>query len=289
MNANSRLKTYYRLTKPGIVYGNGLAALAGYFFGAMGSPTLTTFVSTLAGISLVIASACVFNNILDKGIDARMARTRQRAIVTGQVPTMHAMAYAAGLLLIGSWILAVGTNMLTLYVAWFGHVAYVVLYGYAKRKTVHGTLVGTISGSTPPVIGYVAATGQLDVVAGILFLILVAWQMPHFYAIALFRRDDYQAAGIPVLPLVHGDAATRWQIVAYVGLFILACTALGAIGASSLFTTLILVLVGLYWLYLCLQPVNAAEIHSWARTQFVWSLKVLLIVCAVLSIDFIFH
>lgn len=283
------LAAYYRLTKPGIVYGNALAAIAGYFFGALGQPMWTTFFAMLIGICAVMASACVYNNVMDRDIDARMDRTKGRAVVTGAISSRRALLFATILLIIGTAVLALGTNLLTVLVALTGHVAYVLLYGVAKRRTVHGTLVGTISGSTPPVIGYVAASGQLDVVAVLLFLVLVMWQMPHFYAIAIFRRDDYARAGIPVLSVVKGLDSTRRQIIAYVVLFVLSCAMLGLFGGLSLLGTLVLILVGTYWLYLCVTPASTEQMNSWARRQFGWSLSVLLVLCIVLSVDSFMH
>lgn len=219
MLSRETVTAYYWLTKPGIVYGNALMAIAGYFFGANGSPTLTVFLAMLVGICAVMASACVFNNVIDRDIDARMERTKQRAIPAGAIPPAEALMFASFLLVVGLVLLLLGTNLLTAIVALAGHLAYVVLYTYAKRKTIHGTLIGTLSGSTPPVIGYVAATGALDVTALLLFLALAAWQMAHFYAIAIFRRDDYAAAAIPVLSVVKGLDETKRQITIYVGVF----------------------------------------------------------------------
>lgn len=283
------IKLYYRLTKPGIVYGNAIAAIGGYFFGANGNPELSTFTSMLIGISAVIASACVFNNVIDSDIDSKMDRTRNRAVVTGSIKPLSAILFGAALLLIGSGLLYAGTNLIALAVALFGHFAYVVLYTYSKRKTVHGTLIGTISGSTPPVIGYVAATGQIDVTAGILFIIMLAWQMPHFYAIAIFRREDYRSAGIPVLSIVKGYKETRRQIFFYVILFVISCILLGLYGGSSILWTLVMVLIGLYWLYLCLQFTVDHDIVRWARKQFGWSLTVLLVFSLMLSLDSFLH
>ena len=289
MTLSETLRAYYYLTKPGIVYGNALMAIAGYFFGAHGSPSVTVFFGMLLGVSAVMASACVYNNVIDRNIDLKMERTKKRAVPAGTVSPFHALIFANILLVIGILLLVFGANLLTALVAIGGHVAYVVLYGIAKRKTVHGTLVGTLSGSTPPVIGYVAATGQLDLVALLLFLVLVAWQMPHFYAIAIFRRDDYASAGIPVLSVVKGIDATRKQIIAYVILFILATIALGVYGGVSLLGTLIVILAGFYWLYVCLQIVEQGEAVGWARKQFGWSLMLLLIMAATWSLDSFLH
>mgnify|MGYP003335080487 CR=1 FL=1 len=289
MTISQTLRAYYYLTKPGIVYGNALMAIAGYFFGAHGSPSLGVFFAMLVGICAVMASACVYNNVIDRDIDLKMERTKKRAVPTGVIAPQNAILFASILLVVGVLLLSFGANMLTALVAISGHIAYVVLYGIAKRKTVHGTLVGTLSGSTPPVIGYVAATGRLDLVAFLLFLVLVAWQMPHFYAIAIFRRDDYASARIPVLSVVKGLTATRRQIIAYVIIFILACMALGVYGGASLLGTMVMLLAGLYWLYLCLMPVENGEVNRWARKQFGWSLMLLLVLCATWSLDSFLH
>lgn len=289
MLSSESVHAYYRLTKPGIIYGNALMAIAGYLFGAAGDPSLTVFLAMVVGISAVIASACVYNNVIDRDIDAKMERTKERAIPTGRIPRHDALLFASFLLVIGLVLLVLGTNALTALVALMGHLAYVVLYGYAKRKTVYGTLVGTLSGSTPPVIGYVAATGALDVTAVLLFIVLAAWQMPHFYAIAIFRRDDYKHANIPVLSVVSGMEATRRQIIIYVGVFILSCVMLGLFGSLSLFSTLVLVLLGAYWLLLCLTRDTDEPIERWARRQFGWSLKLLLFMCVILSLDSFLH
>lgn len=288
-NLSNTIRTYYYLTKPGIVYGNALMAIAGYFYGAHGTPSLVTFAAMLFGVCAVMASACVYNNVIDRDIDSKMERTKKRAVPAGMVAPLHALIFANALLVLGVLLLVFGANALTALVAIGGHIAYVVLYGFAKRKTVHGTLVGTLSGSTPPVIGYVAATGRLDLTALLLFLVLVAWQMPHFYAIAIFRRDDYASAGIPVLPVVKGMDATRKQIIAYVMLFILSCVALGIFGGMSLLGTMVMVLAGAYWLYLCLQPVEEGGLNKWARRQFGWSLMLLLILSATWSLDSFLH
>lgn len=281
------LRSYYLLTKPGIIYGNALAASAGYFFGATGQPKAVEFLCMLFGLSLVIASACVANNMLDRSIDARMDRTKSRALVMHTISLTSAFFFMIILLTVGSVLLLYGTNTLALFIALAGFVAYVFVYGWAKRKTVHSTLIGTISGSTPPVIGYVAATGQLDVIALILFLILVCWQMPHFYAIAIFRKKEYASANLPILSVVKGNAATRKQIIVYIALFLLTCLVLGAIGAASLFWTLLMTLLALYWLYIVLTP--HIDINSWARKQFSWSLVTLLTLCISLSIDSFWH
>lgn len=287
MKISSTLRTYYYLTKPGIVYGNAIAAIAGYLFGAAGSPALGAFGAMLMGICFVMASACVYNNVMDRSIDARMKRTQKRAVVTKAVAIPHALIFASTLLLVGTLVLGFWTNYLTLAVALFGHFAYVVLYGWAKRRTVHSTLIGTISGATPPVIGYVAATGTLDITALLLFAVMAAWQMPHFYAIAIFRRDEYAAANLPILSVVKGIDATRRQIIAYTSAFAVLCGFLFLYGGASLLWFLLMTLVSGYWLLLVFRPYH--DVNRWARKQFSWSLSVLLVMCIGLSLDSFWH
>lgn len=277
----SKLRHYYQLTKPGIVYSNAMAASAGYLF--VGKFDVTTFFGMLLGTMLVIASACVLNNILDRDIDARMSRTAKRELPLGTIGVVSATTYGVLLLLAGVALLALAVNYLALLVALVGHVAYVGLYTYSKRHTIHSTLIGTISGSTPPVIGYAAATGRIDVAAGLLFLLLVTWQMPHFYAIGLFRKKDYAAAKLPILPVVRGFEATRRQIIAYTVAFIASCIALSVWGGATWVFAVVVGAASLWWLKLCLEPVK--DEVKWARRQFIFSLKVLLTMCVMLALD----
>jgi protoheme IX farnesyltransferase len=283
MTIKQTLNAYYLLTKPGIVYGNALTATAGYLFASGLSGSWVTFVSMLAGVMSVMASACVYNNIIDRDIDRKMSRTQDRPSVTGKIGPGQAFVFGGTLLVVGVLLLAYGTNITTLAVALWGFVAYVGLYTYAKRVTVHSTLIGTLSGATPPVIGYVAATGALDVTAGLLYLVLITWQMPHFYVISIFRRDDYKRADIPVLSVARGVEATKQQIVAYTALFVLACVLLGFYGGLNLLGTLVITLAGAYWLYTSLLPV--VDSSKWALGMFHRSLAVLLIVCLSLGLN----
>src|SRR6185437_15386626 len=169
----SVLRTYYRLTKPGIVYGNSITAAAGFFLASRGHVDWGKFLAMLVGLALVIASACVFNNYLARHIDTRMDRTKKRALAIGAISHRAALIYASALGLTGLLILAVFTTWLATLCALAGHVLYVAAYGYTKRRTPWGTEVGAISGAAPPVVGYTAVTGHFDAGALILFLILV--------------------------------------------------------------------------------------------------------------------
>lgn len=239
----------------------------------------------LGGLSLIIASACVFNNYTDRDIDSKMARTKTRALVSGAIPERNAIIYAAVLGIAGGAFLALYTNLLTLAVALTGFFFYVVVYGYFKRRSVYGTIIGSISGATPPVVGYCAVTNHFDVAALILFLILIAWQMPHFYAIAMYRRDDYAAAKIPVLPLKKGMRAAKVQILIYIMAFTAAAAALAVFSYAGYTYLIVAVLLGLTWLGFGLKDFNTSSDKRWGRKMFFVSLAAITALSIMISLN----
>lgn len=262
-----------------------MVAAAAFIFASNGSIDWSEFFAMLIGTSLVIGSSCVFNNYLDIDLDKKMQRTKNRALVTGEVSVKKAIAFAIILGICGLWVLFVWTNLLTMIIGVVGMVFYIAIYGYAKRNSVHGTIVGSISGALPPVAGYTAATGSLDLSALILFLILVTWQMPHFYAIAIYRFKDYQSAGLPVLPIVQGIKLTQIQIMAYVLLYIIAVTSLFFFSSAGVSFLLITSTSGLAWLYLGAKGFRNVEPQKWARKMFFYSLIVLLMLSVMLALN----
>lgn len=283
--ATNRLKAYYYLAKPGIIRGNAITAIAGYFLAAGWQFNWQLFLAMLFGLSLIIASACVFNNYIDRDIDKLMERTKKRALVTNSISASSALIYGTLLGFIGALLLAVYTNTLTLLIALFGFFAYVVLYGYTKRHTVHGTVIGSISGAVPPVVGYSAVTNRLDTGALLLFLILVFWQMPHFYAIAIYRLKDYAAASIPVLPAVKSLRSTKFHIVLYILAFIAASVSLTLFNYTGMVYFIVTALLGLNWLRLSLQGFGAKNDELWARKVFQFSLVVITVLCIMIIIN----
>lgn len=213
---------YYSLAKPRALYGNVLTAAAGFLFASPGRIAWALFLAVCLGTTLVIASACVLNNVLDRDIDTLMARTKKRATVTGGIAARNAVVYAATLGIGGMAILVAWTNMLVVAVGLVGFLAYVVLYGmFSKRMSIHGTLVGSVSGAAPIQGGYVGASNVLDAGALIVFLMLFFWQLPAFYSISIYRREEYARANVPVVSVVRGVANTKVQILVYTGIFVL--------------------------------------------------------------------
>jgi protoheme IX farnesyltransferase len=232
-----------------------------------------------------MAASCICNNYHDRFLDQKMQRTQNRALAKGSISTTKALVTAFCLLLIGSILLFSFTNVLTLISALIGFIAYVFVYTPLKTRSVHGTLIGSISGAMPPVVGYVAQSCLLDIGALILFLMITFWQMPHFYAIAMYRLKDYQAAGVPVLPAVKGNQETKIQMVVYTALF--GVTSLlpafyGYCGKIYLATAFVL---GLYWLRLAFKGFKASCDIKWAKSMFGFSLVVVMIISTVLSMN----
>lgn len=284
MKKRSTFKKYYHLTKPGIIRGNVITAAAGFLLASKNEFHLGTFIAMLVGISLVIASACVLNNYIDRKIDAKMERTKKRALVSGSISVQNAIIFASVLGFAGLVSLSF-TNLLTICLALIGVVFYVVFYGIAKRKTVHGTLVGSVSGAIPISVGYCAASGAFDIGAVLLFLILVFWQMPHFYAIAIYRKKDYQAAGIPALPIKKGNHSTKVQIVLYIIAFIIASYTLMVFGYTGYTYLLVMALLGVWWLRMAVQGFSTKNDEMWAEKVFGFSLIVLLAFSIMIAVE----
>lgn len=193
------IKTYYWLAKPGIIYGNAFSVVAGFFLASRGQYDWFLLLTTLFGISFIIGWACVWNNVYDRKIDARMTRTKNRALVTGKVSVLNAMLFGTILGVGGALVLGFYINTLTLVLALFGAFVYIALYTPLKHQSSLSLYIGAVSGAVPPVVGYVAVAGQLDIYALGLFIVLYIWQIVHFVAIAIFRFDEYTAAGIPLV------------------------------------------------------------------------------------------
>lgn len=281
------LKTYYTLTKPGIIFGNAVTACGGFFLAAKGCVDPLLFFNMLVGLSLVIASACVCNNYIDRKIDEKMQRTQNRAFVTGAVTVQAAFVFAFALLLSGELLLSVYVNQLAADMAMVGFFVYVVLYGFSKYQTSLATLIGSVAGAIPPVVGYTAVGGGLDLGSLLMFLIVVTWQMPHFYAIALYRYDDYAAASIPVLPIEKGAFATKVQMALYIASFIVVSSLLTICGYTGYSYMAVSTLLGLRWLWMALQGFSTDDDTRWARKMFLFSLVVICALCFMSSIDWV--
>lgn len=278
------MKTYYMLTKPGIIMGNIVTTAAGFVLASRGHFDALLFLITLLGLGFIIASAGVFNNYIDRQMDAKMERTKNRAIPSGQISHQNALIFGSLLCAIGVMILSY-TNILTVGVALAGFFVYLVLYAFMKHRSFYGTLVGSIAGAIPPVVGYCAVSAHLDLAAFLLFMIVVLWQMPHFFAIAIYRIDDYAAASIPVLPIEKGVYVTKIHMLIYIIVFMMTALLLTAAGYTGYLYAFVVSGLSLCWLGFCLKGFTVKNNKHWARKMFIVSLVVIMGLCAAIPLD----
>ena len=275
------------LTKPGIIFGNIVTTIGGFALASHGVFDWGLLAATLAGLGCVIGSAGIFNNYIDRAADAKMERTKERGFVQGTVSPALAFLFAAVLLVSGVVTLAVFTNLLTVFVTLIGFFVYLVLYAFMKYHSFYGTLVGSIAGAVPPVVGYCAVSNNFDLGAALIFSVLVLWQMPHFFAIAIYRHDDYAAANIPVMPVVKGMETTKKQMFFYIIAFLATALSLTFIGLTGALYTIIVLLLSIAWLGLCLRGlyIDPEKNRIWAKEMFVYSLVVIMGLCLAIPFD----
>jgi len=223
----SVLRQFYALTKPRVVQLIVFCALIGMVLAAPGVPTLADLqrgVLACLGIWLVAGAAAAFNCLVEKGIDAKMKRTAWRPTARGQLSDRQALIFSAALCAAGSALLWFTVNPLTMWLTFATFVGYAVIYTVIlKPLTPQNIVIGGASGAMPPVLGWSAMTGDVGPEALILFLIIFLWTPPHFWALALYRVEDYRKAGLPMLPVTHGNEFTRLQVLLYTFILFAAC------------------------------------------------------------------
>lgn len=224
------IREYYELTKPRLMYGNILAGAAGFFVAGSGPLNWGLLAATLLGLAFVIGAACTVNNWFDRALDARMDRTKNRALARGAIGAPAALSFAAVLLALGVAVLWFFTTGLALATALFAFVIYTAVYTPLKYYSAHALWVGALAGAMPPVVGYTAAYPALDTTALLLFAFLFTWQVPHFIAIAIYRYDDYAAGSIPLFipkpPTVAQKKVARRVFYASLVVLLLWCAGL---------------------------------------------------------------
>jgi heme o synthase len=214
-------RRYLELTKPKVVALITFTAIVGTLLAAPGLPPLAALVWGNLGIALAAACAATINHVLDRRIDAQMARTRARPLPTGALSERAALGFAAVLGVAAMALLAFLVNLLTAVLTFLSLIGYAVVYTvWLKRATSQNIVIGGAAGAAPPVLGWTAVTNSIDPNALLLFLIIFVWTPPHFWALAIARRDEYARAGIPMLPVTHGVAYTRLQVLLYTVLLV---------------------------------------------------------------------
>ena len=285
---NKALKPFLKLIKHGIILGNLVPVIAGFFLALTPQTpaTVILLLITISGITLVIASATIANNIIDRDIDKLMQRTQSRPLVNGDISLTRAILFAISFGTIGFYLLYFHVNSLAGNLALIGFIDYVILYSLIfKRHSSLSILVGSVSGAVPPLVGYVAITNHLDLTMLYLFVAFSSWQIAHSYAIALYRKQDYQNANIPisthVMPL---KTAQRW-IAFYIFIMVISVLLLVLQSFSFTITKIITTLLVLYWFYEALKTPKTNDNSLWGRQQFINSLLIIMGLCLLMIID----
>ena len=279
-------RDYLELTKPRVVALLVLTAVVGSLLATPGLPPLDTLLLGNLGIGLAAASAAAINHVLDRRIDARMARTRNRPLPTGHLSHRRALAFALLLGVLSMTVLVIWANVLTAILSFASLIGYAIIYTlWLKRATPQNIVIGGAAGAAPPVLGWIAVTGRIDPNALLLFLIIFAWTPPHFWALAIARRHDYAKVDIPMLPVTYGVEFTQLHILLYtIILFIV--TLLPYLtqmsGLIYLATAVVLGAIFLRYAIAMRQPGASDQVHMQA---FRFSINYLMLLFAALLLD----
>ncbi len=280
-----RLRQYWTLTKPGVVALIAFTALIGILLAVPGMPPLVPAAAGLFGIWLAASSAAAINHLIDQRIDVVMARTANRPLPSGQLRPRQVLAFAFVLAVLSMTVLVLWTNVLTAVLTFASLIGYAIVYtAWLKRATPQNIVIGGLAGAAPPLLGWVAVTGEVHPHALLLLLIVFVWTPPHFWALAIFRRDDYARALIPMLPVTHGVVYTRWHVLFYTLLLTVATMLPWLTGMSGPFYlggTLVLDAVFIYYAIRLLNPPS----ERFAMAVFGYSIVYLMLLFAFLLID----
>ncbi|HXS30904.1 MAG TPA: heme o synthase, partial [Steroidobacteraceae bacterium] len=212
--ATTRWRSFYELTKPRVVMLIVFTSIVGTLLAVPGLPPWDAFLFGNLGVGLAAASAAVINHVLDERIDSQMSRTKRRPLPTGKMSPRAALLFAGALCVLSMTILVLLVNTLTAILTFASLIGYAVVYTvWLKRATSQNIVIGGAAGAAPPVLGWAAVTNSVDPNALLLFLIVFVWTPPHFWALAIARKDEYAKVGIPMLPVTHGIAFTRLQVL----------------------------------------------------------------------------
>lgn len=286
--ANNRLRDYLEITKPKVVALLVLTAWVGMMLAVPGLPSVQTLFFATLGIGLLSAAAAAINHVVDQRIDAQMARTYSRPVAKGRISTTQATSFAIGLAVAGFVVLYVVVNALTAWLTLASLFGYAVVYTmFLKRATPQNIVIGGLAGAMPPLLGWTAVTGEIHGHALLLVMIIFAWTPPHFWALAIHRRDDYAKVNMPMLPVTHGIDFTKSAILLYTLLLCLVCLLPYIVGMTGAIYLVGSTLLNLRFLQYAWKLKFAAD-NSTAMATFKFSIVHLMVLFLVLLIDHYF-
>ncbi len=282
-------RDYYELTKPRVVMLIVFTAIVGMFLASPGWPGTSALLLGTIGIGMAASSAAVFNHVLDARIDIQMMRTMGRPLPQGKLTEKSALAFASLLCVVSMIILWFLVNPLTAGLTFCSLIGYAVVYTvFLKRATPQNIVIGGAAGAAPPVLGWAAVTGEVQSSALLLFLIIFVWTPPHFWALAIARKDDYANADIPMLPVTHGEAYTRLNILAYTILLVLITVIPYLIRMSGIIYLAAALVLGAIYLFYSVEMWRYPEKKELPMKSFKFSITYLGLLFSALLIDHYF-
>jgi len=289
---NTRVETYsdwrdyYELTKPRVVMLIVFTAIVGMFVSVPGWPGVVPLVFGTLGIGLASSSAAVYNHVLDARIDIQMMRTRGRPLPQGKLTEKSALTFATALCIISMLILWFLVNPLTAILTFCSLIGYAVIYtGWLKRATPQNIVIGGAAGAAPPVLGWTAVTNEVEAGALLMFLIVFVWTPPHFWALAIARKEEYAKVDIPMLPVTHGEAYTRLNILLYTILLVLVTILPYLIGMSGVIYLLTALVLDAFFMYYAIQMYRVPDDMELPMKMFRFSISYLGFLFAALLVD----
>ena len=279
------LKNYLELTKPKVVLMMLITAIIGMLLASKSLPSLYLVIVSMIGIGLCASSAATINQIIDRNIDANMARTSNRPLPQGEITTFNASLFAFALMIVGTAILVSQVNTLTAVLTVASLIGYAFIYTvFLKRATPQNIVIGGLAGAAPPLLGWTSVTNSIDPNALLLVLIIFVWTPPHFWALAIYRKEDYARESIPMLPVTHGVRFTKLQIILYTVLLVLVSLLPYIVlmsGNIYLFSALGL---GLFYLYSSIK-MYLTDDEEYPMTSFKYSIYYIFLIFFALLVD----
>lgn len=289
-NAQSTLswKNYLELCKPKVVVLLVFTAIVGMLLAVPGMPPLENLIYGTVGIGLASSSAAALNHFIDQKADAEMGRTQNRPLPTGELNSKNVLMFAGIIGLIAMIVLIVFVNTLTAILTFLSLIGYAVVYTiYLKHMTPQNIVIGGAAGAAPPVLGWCAITGEVHPHALLLFLIIFVWTPPHFWALAVAKREEYAKANIPMLPVTHGSQFTRLQILFYTVLLLIVTLLPYLTGMSGLVYLFSALILGFIFIYFAIKLMRNKDKKT-AMATFFYSINYLMLMFAALLIDHYF-
>ncbi|ANF17179.1 hypothetical protein XW81_02130 [Buchnera aphidicola (Schlechtendalia chinensis)] len=280
---------FIELLKPKIIFGNLISSLGGFLLASKGSINYKLLFLNMISVSLVIGSSCIFNNIIDSDIDKYMSRTKNRILVTNTCFYNLSIFFGIFLGILGFLIYGYFVNVLCMLLSFLGFIIYVVCYSlFLKRKSIYSTLVGSISGAIPPILGYCSVTNYIDLCVLNLFLIFFVWQIPHSYAIFIMHFNDYKKANIPIFPSFRSFSETKIHVNIFIFLFLtFSCllTVMKYVGHKFFICIFFLSMI---WIFLSEKKYKNDYDHVlWAKNIFYHSILLIFVTNIMMALDYI--